>query len=89
MDSIVTVDYLLKLLQGIHGYGYGNMKLKCKDNYLHEDEIAIDYSNDEMKLRGYLYNFPVASKIKEFCEDIDRATKKFYEAEIGEEYEIS
>lgn len=87
MEPIITVDYLLKLLQGIHDHGYGNMKLKCIDNYLHEDEIAIDYSNNEIKLRGYLYNFPVAEKIKKFCEDIDRATRKFYETEIGERKE--
>ena len=47
MDSIVTVDHLLKLLQGLHDYGYGNMRVKCKDNYLHEDEIVIDYSGNE------------------------------------------
>lgn len=84
MESIVTVDYLLKLLQGIHDHGYGNMKLKCKDNYLHKDEIAINYSSNEMELRGYLYNLPIALKIKELCEDVDRATKKFYETEVGE-----
>lgn len=78
MDSIVTVDHLLKLLQGLHDYGYGNMRVKCKDNYLHEDEIAIDYSGNEMELKGYLYNFPVAEKVEEFRKDIDRATRKFY-----------
>lgn len=78
MDSIVTVDHLLKLLQGLHDYGYGNMRVKCKDNYLHEDEIAIDYSGNEMELKGYLYNFSVAEKVEEFRKDIDRATRKFY-----------
>ena len=84
VEPIVTVDYLLKLFQGLHDCGYGDIKLKCIDNYLHEDEIAIDYSNKEMELRGYLYNVPVAKKIKEFCEDIDRATRKFYKTKIGE-----
>ena len=78
MDSIVTVDHLFKLLQGLHDYGYGNMRVKCKDNYLHEDEISIDYSSNEVELRGYLYNFSMAEKIEEFRKDIDRATRKFY-----------
>lgn len=79
MAPIVTVDYMLRLFQGLHDYGYGDMRVKCKDNYLHEDEIAIDYSDNEMELRGYLYNFSVAEKVKEFCADIRKAETKFYE----------
>lgn len=78
MATIVTVDYMLRLLQRLHDNGKGDMKIKCRDNFLHEDEVAIDYMGNEMKLRGYLYNFSAAEKVKEFCTDVKNAETKFY-----------
>lgn len=62
MADIVTVDMLLDLLQKLHDVGNGDMKIKCKDNFLHEDEIGINYMDNEMEFRGYLFNLPMVKK---------------------------
>ena len=46
--------------------------------FLHEDEIGINYMGNEMMFRGLIFNQPMAQKVKEFCNDINRAEKKFY-----------
>lgn len=78
MADIVTVDMLIDLLQKFHDAGNGDMKIKCRDNFLHEDEIGINYKDNEMQFRGYLFNLPIAKKVSEFCSDIEKAKKKFY-----------
>lgn len=78
MENIVTVDYLFDLLQKLHESGNGDMKIKCMDNFLYEDEIGINYMDNEMMFRGLIFNQPMAQKVKEFCNDIKRAEKKFY-----------
>lgn len=78
MADIVTVDMLLDLLQKLHDAGNGDMKIKCRDNFLYEDEIGINYAYNEMQFRGYLFNLPMAKKVSEFCDDIEKAKKKFY-----------
>lgn len=78
LAPIVTVDCLLDLLQKLHNAGNGDMKIKCIDNFLHEDEIGINYMDNEMEFRGYIYNLPVTERVREFCESIARAEKKFY-----------
>lgn len=78
LAPIVTVDCLLDLLQKLHNAGNGDMKIKCIDNFLHEDEIGINYMDNEMEFRGYICNLPVTERIKEFCKDIEQAKKKFY-----------
>lgn len=80
MEKVVTLDYLLNLLQNLRNNGYdGNIKIKCQDNYLHEDEIKI--KQDEIELKGYLFNFSQANRIKEFKKDIERAVNKYYGSE--------
>lgn len=76
MSDIVTVDYLLNLLQRASSNGFGNAKIKCQDGYLHTDEISI--SPEEIKLRGYLFNHSPTEKVKEFKKDIEKAVEKFY-----------
>lgn len=78
MAEIVTVDYLLDLFQKIHDSGDGDMKIKCRENFLYEDEIGINYMDNEMEFRGYLFNLPMVKKVSEFCDDIEKAKKKFY-----------
>ena len=48
MEDIVTVDYLLDLFQRLNDAGYGDMKIKCKDNFLHRDEITLIYYKNEI-----------------------------------------
>lgn len=79
MTNIVTVDYLLNLLQKLHDAGGGAMVIKCGDGFLHEDEIAVKYMAEEVQFRGHLYNVSIAQKVKEFCKDIETATNKFYD----------
>ena len=76
--EVVTVDYLLDLFQRLHDAGKGDMKIKCKDNFLHRDEIGIIYYKNEIEFRGYLHNFSITQKVNEFCNDIEKAERKFY-----------
>lgn len=81
MAEIVTVDYLLDLFQKLSKSGNGDMKIKCRENFLHEDEIFINYADGEMEMRGYIFNLPVAKKVKRFCDDIDKAKREFFKAD--------
>ena len=83
MIDFVTVDYLLNILMKMTQMGYGNARIKCQDGYLHTDEISI--SSQEIKLRGYLYNYPPSNKVKKFQEDIEKAVRKYYGLEEDEE----
>lgn len=76
MSDIVTVDYLLTLLQRASSNGFGSAKIKCQDGYLHTDEISI--SPEEIKLKGYLFHYPPSKKVQEFKSDIEKAVEKFY-----------
>lgn len=83
--EVVTVDYLLDLFQRLHDAGKGNMKIKCKDNFLHKDEIVITYYKNEIEFRVLLYNLPITQRVKDFCEDVDKAMRKFYESKEYQE----
>lgn len=76
MSDIVTVDYLLNILQRASDYGLGEAKIKCEDGYLHEDEISV--GQREICLKGYLYHYPPTKRVLEFKEDIEKAVDKFY-----------
>ena len=78
MEDIVTVDYLLDIFQQLHDAGRGDMKIKCLDNLLHKDEIKFIYYKNEIEFYGYLHNFSITEKVKEFCKDIEKAKNKFY-----------
>lgn len=84
MENILTVDGLIERLNRLSELGYGNMKIKSKDCYLHDDEISYDYSNQELILHGYLFNQPIAEKISELREDIKLACNKFYGFSYGD-----
>lgn len=81
MKNIVTVDYLLSLMQELSSAGKGNMEIKCADNFLHEDEIKVDYTKNEISFRGFIFNYSIADKVKRFCDDIEKAKEKFYSTE--------
>lgn len=83
--EVVTVDYLLDLFQRLHDAGKGDMKIKCKDNFLHKDEIVITYYKNEIEFRGLLYNLQITQRVKDFCEDVDKAMRKFYESKEYQE----
>lgn len=76
--SILTVNTLLKILTRISENGGGDLKVKCSDAFLHEDEIGIAYTCGELRLRGYLFNQPIFEKIEALKKDIEIATRKFY-----------
>lgn len=79
MSDIVTVDYLLQMLQKLHDAGNGSMEVKCRDNFLYEDEITINFLDNKIEFKGYLFNLSVTQKVKTFCDDIDKAQRRFYE----------
>lgn len=76
--EVITVNEFLTVLTTLKNAGKGNMKIKCKDNYLHKDEISIDYKNNEILLHGYLFNTSISNKVVEFRRDIECAIDKFY-----------
>lgn len=78
-NKFLTVDSLRKVLNKISECGYGDMRIKCQDGYLHDDEISFNYIAREILLRGFLYNFSPTEKIKEFKNDIENAYKKYYD----------
>lgn len=78
MTEIVTVDFLIDLLQKLHKAGNGDMKIKCGYDFLHKDEIGINYEDNEIQFSGLIYNLPIAQRVKEFGDDIKKATNKFY-----------
>lgn len=80
MEEILTVNTLLEQLNALSKAGYGNMKIKCGDCYLHDNEIAYTYSGDcgELEFHGYLFNQPIVEKISTLQEDIKIACDKFY-----------
>lgn len=77
-DNIVTVDYLLSLFRTLSEQGKGNMKIKCMDNFLHDDEISINYMENEILFSGNIFNCSLADKVKQFCNDIEKAKERFY-----------
>lgn len=80
MEDILTVDSLNEKLNKLSKAGYGSMKIKCIDCYLHDDEITYDYGckGGELIFHGYLFNQPIAEKISTLREDIKLACNKFY-----------
>lgn len=78
MSEIATVDYLLDLFQKLSNDGYGNMKIKCNDGFLHEDEIFVNYHEGEISFQGLIFNIPISAKVSSFKYDIQKAYEKFY-----------
>lgn len=78
MEKVVTVDYLLSLLNKLSEAGKGDMKIKCMDNELHEDEITVNYAGNEILLRGFLFNYSPTDRVKRFCKDIEKAKDKYF-----------
>lgn len=80
MEEIVTVNYFLTYLKNLSDNGYGDMKIKCKDGFLHKNEISANYMKGELELRGFIFNVDVVKSVKIFCSDIEKAKEKFYES---------
>lgn len=80
-ENATTVNELLSLFKELSEQGKGDMKIKCVDGYLHKDEITLNYTKNEVWFRGYLFNVPIADKVRRFYEDIEKARDRFYEKE--------
>ena len=83
-SKIATVDYLLDLFQKLSNDGHGDMKIKFQDGFLHEDEVSVNFQDEEVLLQGLIFNIPITEKIKEFKSDIQKAYEKFYDIESEE-----
>lgn len=77
-EKVMVVDDLLLLFKKLSEQGKGDMKIKCMDSYLHEDEIGLNYLTNEVLFRGCLFNVDITDKVKQFCNDIEKARDKFY-----------
>ena len=76
--NVLTVNKLLETLTILKKSGYGETKIRCIDNYLHDDEIHVNYVDEEIQFRGHLFNYPITDKVRKFCEDINEAREDFY-----------
>ena len=84
---IVTVDSLLEDLKKLSDAGYGDMKIKCADGYLREDEIGYNYLTREVLFRGNILNTPAEERLQKFMERIDEAIKELYRTDESEVWE--
>ena len=82
--QIATVDSFLDDLKRLSGAGYGDMKIKCADGYLHEDEIGYNYLTREVLFRGNIFNTPAEERLQKFMERIDEAIKELYRTDESE-----
>lgn len=51
-NNFLTVGSLKEKLDKLIDAGYGDMKIKCQDGYLHTDEIGVDYMTKEVLCRS-------------------------------------
>ena len=77
-SEFATVDYLLDLFQKLSNDGYGDMKIKCQDGFLHKDEISVNPMFKEVAFQGFLFNIDITEKVTYFKNDIQKAYEKFY-----------
>lgn len=75
-NDFLTVDSLREMLNRASEHGYGDMKIKCEDGYLHMDEITFVFSDREILLRGFIFNSSDVKKIQNFRNGVNRLYKK-------------
>lgn len=81
--QMMTVQSLHDYLENALEAGYGDMKIKLADGYLHEDELSGDYHNREVQLRGCLWHSDPYKRMCKFKQQVDEAFEKFI---LGERY---
>lgn len=77
-SNYLTVDSLAEKLNKLSEYGYGDMRIRCQDGYLHDDEIGFNYSTREILLRGLIYNQPTSEKVKEFYQGVGKLYEQYF-----------
>lgn len=78
-SNYLTVDDLLEKLNKLSEYGYGDMRIRCQDGYLHDDEIGFDYLQREISLRGLLYNQVPYKNVKKFYREVGKLCEEYFE----------
>lgn len=77
-SNYLTVDSLAEKLNKLSEYGYGDMRIRCQDGYLHDDEIGFNYSTREILLLGLIYNQPTSEKVKEFYQGVGKLYEQYF-----------
>lgn len=77
-NNIHTVDSLRKVLNEVSEHGYGDMKIKCQDGYLHNNEMTFDYINKNVIIHGFLFNQPVSKKVNEFYHGVQELYNQYW-----------
>lgn len=77
-NDFITVDSLRERLNALSEIGYGDMKIKCQDGYLHDDEIGYNYLDREVQFRGHLFNFPLTERVNKFRNGVEKLYQEFY-----------
>lgn len=78
-SNYLTVDDLLEKLNKLSEYGYGDMRIRCQDGYLHDDEIGFDYLQREILLRGLLRNQVPYKNVKKFYQEVGKLCEEYFE----------
>lgn len=81
---ILTVDKLKKILDKLSASGHGDMKIKCKDVFLYDDEIGYLYYDQTLVFRKTLFRHQEVAKVMRLKYKIQEAIEAFY-AEEDEE----
>lgn len=85
----VTASYLAEYFNKFVCNGYGDMVVKIKDgNYIHENELSVNYLKKEVEIQEYIFNNPVSCRIEKFKDSILQLVNDFYNDEI-KDIEIS
>ena len=77
-ERFLTVAELERKLSELSAAGYGDMRIKCGEEFLHDDEISYSFLDGAVRLRGRLFNQPFSDKVKQFEDDVKLAIDKFY-----------
>ena len=78
-SNYLTVDDLLEKLNKLSEYGYGDMRIRCQDGYLHDDELGFDYLQREILLRGLLRNQVPYKNVKKFYQEVGKLCEEYFE----------
>ncbi|MCD8398105.1 MAG: hypothetical protein LUD12_13155 [Lachnospiraceae bacterium] len=82
-NKIMTVAFLHEWLGGLVEGGFGEMKIRCEDGYLHENELGFDTYHNEARIKGMLYNLGDYALCDELKKGINAAFEKFSIGESG------
>lgn len=74
----MTVEYLYEMTKSLVENGYKDMKIKCGDNFIYEDDWTRDYVKNTLEFKGSLYNEDSLKDIYKLKRKINDAIEDYY-----------